>query len=343
MADQLFSINSGFYDSVDQDRLYSAEQMNMPYKRLVSNGVFATPQGTPSTDFQVTAAGGMTLQVAPGLGIAGDKWVENPGAVTITVPGNTATVGRIDSVILRTDTTTEARASSTVYRTGLASSTPAAPALDTSAGVSEYRIANVAVAASAVAITQADITDMRGSADCPWITSLINQVDTSVLLDQYRAAYADFMEEMEQRWQAYMDEAGEEYNLVMNLAKHESTFYTLLGTVTRVPINISVYDPSTDILQVFINGVMAGPGRYTIESDGSAINLTSGLPGGQRVDFVVLKSMIGGDLETALDEIQAVDEALNTRVPAAPTTAGTYALQATVTGSGTSYAWVSTS
>lgn len=338
MADQLFTINSGFYDSVDQDRLYSAEQMNMPYKRLVSNGVFATPQGTPSTDFHVTAAGGMTLQVAPGLGIVGDKWVENAGAVTITVPGNTATVGRIDSVILRTDTTTEARASSIVYRTGLASSTPTAPALDTSAGVSEFRLANVAVAASAVAISQADITDMRGSADCPWITALINQVDTSVLLAQYQAAYADFMEEMERRWTQYMEAAGGEYNLTMNLVKYEST-YTTSGDSSRViPIGISGFNRDTDILQVFINGILARPSMYTVVSN--YINLFNPLPAGQTVEIVVLKSLINANLDDALDMISQV----GARVPAAPLADGTYTLQATVTNGGSaSYAWVATS
>lgn len=337
MADQLFSINSGFYDSVDQDRLYSAEQMNMPYKRLVSNGVFATPQGTPSTDFQVTAAGGMTLQAAPGLGIVGDKWVENPGAVTITVPGNTATVGRIDSVILRTDTTTEARASSIVYRTGLASSTPTAPALDTSAGVSEYRLANVAVAASAVAISQADITDMRGSADCPWITALINQVDTSVLLAQYQAAYADFMEEMERRWTEYMEAAGGEYNLTMNLVKYESTYTTSAASTRVVPIGISGFNRGTDILQVYINGILARPSMYAVGSN--FITLTNTLPAGQTVEFVVLKSLINSNLDDALDMIEEV----GARVPTAPITDGTYTLQATVTDGAASYAWVAVS
>lgn len=337
MADQLFTINSGFYDSVDQDRLYSAEQMNMPYKRLVSNGVFATPAGTPSTDFQVTAAGGMNLEVAPGLGIVGDKWVENDAAVTITVPGNTATVGRIDSVILRTDTTTEARASSIVYRTGVASSTPAAPALDTSAGVSEYRLANVAVASSAVSISQADITDERGSADCPWITALINQVDTSVLLAQYQAAYADFMEEMERRWTEYMEAAGGEYNLTMNLVKYESS-YTTTSTTRHIPIMISQYNLQTDILLVFVNGIAARADQYTKGSN--FITLAQALPAGQKVDFVVLKSLINSNLDDALDMIDEV----GARVPAAPLTDGTYTLQATVTNGGSaSYAWVAVS
>lgn len=334
MADQLFTVNSGFYNSVDQDRLYSADQMNMPYKRLVSNGIFATPEGTPSTDMQVTAAGGMTLQVAPGNGIIGDKWFEVPAAVTITIPGNTATVGRIDSVIARVDKNTASRSGSIVYRTGTASASPAAPALDTAAGVAEYRLANVAVAASATSITQANITDMRGSAECPWITALINQVDTSVLLAQYQAAYADFMAEMERRWNQYMEAAGGEYNLTMNLVKYESGTTTQEET-QRIPIRIPAYNKNTDILQVFINGVYAGPNKYTDYQ--TYILLSNALPAGQTVRFIVLKSLINSNLDDALDMIDEV----GARVPAAPITDGTYQLQATVTDGVASYAWVS--
>ena len=70
MADQNFEVNCGFFDAMNNDRLYSADQMNRPYKRLVSNGVFATPQVTPSTDLQVvSAASGMNIKVKKGEGI----------------------------------------------------------------------------------------------------------------------------------------------------------------------------------------------------------------------------------------------------------------------------------
>ena len=40
MADTRYTVDSGFYDSVNQDRLYSADEMNMPYKDIISEGVF---------------------------------------------------------------------------------------------------------------------------------------------------------------------------------------------------------------------------------------------------------------------------------------------------------------
>jgi hypothetical protein len=182
MADQVFAVNSGFYDAVNSDRTYSADDMNRPYKRVVSNGVFATPKGTKSTDLQVVSANnGMQIIVKKGEGIFADKWFENSAAINITVPANTSTVPRIDSVIVQVDKRTSGRVGNIVYRTGTPSVNPTAPSINTVSNVIEYRLANVRVETGTTAITTAMITDRRGSADCPWVTSLIYQVDTSIL------------------------------------------------------------------------------------------------------------------------------------------------------------------
>ena len=33
MADQVFAVISGFYDAINEDRTYTADQMNRPYNR----------------------------------------------------------------------------------------------------------------------------------------------------------------------------------------------------------------------------------------------------------------------------------------------------------------------
>ena len=100
MADQMFQVNCGFFDSIDKDRLYSADEMNRPYKRIITNGVFATPEGTISNDLEVFCYGNnMQVVVSPGEGLFGDKWFQNPASLAITVPGNTNITPRVDSVI----------------------------------------------------------------------------------------------------------------------------------------------------------------------------------------------------------------------------------------------------
>lgn len=144
MSEQTFNVNCGFFDAVSGDRLYSADEMNRPYKRVISNGVFATPQGTPSTDLQVLSAGNeMNIIVKSGEGLFGDKWFENPSDITIQVPSNTQLVPRRDSVIVQIDKRTNGRTGNVIYRTGTPSSNPLPPDIGTVTNVIEYRVANI--------------------------------------------------------------------------------------------------------------------------------------------------------------------------------------------------------
>ena len=83
MSDTNYEINAGFFDSIDDDRLYSADDMNKPYHRLIGEGIFSSDG---SNDFQVSSADdGMNIIVAAGEGLLGDKWVENSSDFQITI------------------------------------------------------------------------------------------------------------------------------------------------------------------------------------------------------------------------------------------------------------------
>lgn len=316
MADTIIAAKAGFFDAVSDDRTYSADDMNMPYKKVISNGVFATQQGTPSTDLQVLTAGnGMGIIVSAGNAIIGNKWFELSSAQSITVANNAAIVPRIDSVIAQMDTRQAGRAGNIVYRTGAAASTPTAPAINQTSGVYELRLANIYVAAGATSILQSNITDMRGSADCPWVTSLINQVDTSVLFDQWAAAYRDlyasadaaitaYMTQAEADWDAFFENLTQDITAVANVLTLQNTVTATAGQ-TAFSIGIASYDSSTDVLMVFINGLMARASMYSV--NGSTVTLSNALAAGDTVTFVVFKSLVTSDLTTVQGLISALD------------------------------------
>lgn len=324
MADQIFNVNCGFFDSVNSDRLYSADDMNRPYKRVIANGVFATPVGTPSTDLQVLSAGsGMAVTVNPGEGMFAYKWFENSAAITITVPGNAESRPRIDSVIAQVDTRTAERVGSIVYRTGTPSTRPVPPEIGTVPGVEEYRIANILVAAGATVINQDAIADMRGSAECPWVTSLIRQVDTSVLFNQWQAAYAQYyatstadfeayMSEQEAKWEDFLETLTTELTVTTNIAMFTSS-HTVLSGETVIPIDIVSYDPSSDVLMVFRNGLKATEGiDYTINAQNRpTITLIGRVTAGTVIDFTVLKSLAVTEVETVLAALQRIDSEIS--------------------------------
>lgn len=304
MADQIFTVKSGFYDALDSDRVYSADDMNRPYKRVVSNGVFATPKGTPSTDLQVVAAGsGMQIIVKAGEGIFADKWFENPSDINVTVPDNTNTVPRIDSVIVQVDKRIGGREGNIVYRTGTPSAKPSAPAINKVTNVTEYRVANIRVEANVDTITTSAITDRRGSADCPWVTSLIYQVDTSTLYDQYAAAYEEYFKEEKERWEIWKSHLTEDLNVSMSLVKLTNTV-VVDSEVSSVGIGIPEYERFFDTLEVYVNGLKATE-TVQYDSDDFSVHFVAPLKIGQVVEFVVLKSVI---MTGGLDLIYEVDE-----------------------------------
>lgn len=319
MADQIFPVNCGFFDAVNNDRLYTANQMNLPYKRVIGNGVFATPAGTPSTDLQVSApGGGMSITVQPGEGIFAYKWYNNPAALSITVPPNTGTLQRIDSVIVQVDERVSGRVGNIVYRPGTPGNPPQPPEINTTDGVTEYRLANVSVPAGATAIDASMVNDLRGSVHCPWVTSLIQQVDTSTLFDQFNAAYTNqykaytldfeqYKAQQREAWEEFVKTLTDQITVSTNIITYKSSC-TITGPTTLVPINIPSFDPATDLLQVYINGLFANPGEKYVIVSSDEILLTNPIDAGNLVYFFVFKSVIGGDIESTVSMMQRMDE-----------------------------------
>ena len=306
MADQTFAVHCGFFDAIDSDRTYSADEMNRPYRRVISNGVFATPQGDPSTDLQVVESTGMNIICKPGEGLFADKWFENPSSIVITVPNNTSTVPRIDSVLVQVDTRTSGRVGNIVYRTGTPASSPVPPAINQIDGVVEYRLANIRVNAGVTSIMGRYITDRRGSSDCPWVTSLIYQVDTSTLYDQWQAAYAEYFEQEKAIWDAWYAQLTEDLDVSMTLDRHTNTVTTTAQTTGTIPIGLA-YNHNTDILEVYINGLRAVEGTHYIVVDDTSILVENQLQIGQTVTFVVMRSVISGSATNIMVLLQELE------------------------------------
>lgn len=300
MAEQVYNIRSGFYNAINKDRTYSADDMNKPYKRIVSDGVFCNPNGTPSEDFQVIATTGMVLNVKPGNGLVAHKWIESETITPIVVPGNTSLNSRVDGVFLQVDEST--RTGNIVYKTG--DITPAS-------GKTEYLIATVTVASGATSITQADIVDKRGDT-CPWVAALIEQPDMSTLWANFTAAYQQSYdafiaqqqagaEAIQQAWDDFFSQLTDELTMTMNIETLKNT-YTTTADETTIPIGIPSYSSGTDVLMVFINGLMADSSMYSVS--GSNVVLVNALPENNKVDFVVFKSLVTADQASTVSAIQ---------------------------------------
>ena len=284
------SFQCGFFNSIDGDRKYNAEQMNNPYHRLISNGVFANPNGTPSTDFQVQAFSGMTIKVKRGEGIFAGKWAKLDSDMMLTLQGD-AFNNAYYSVIIRIDTSEEIRAGSIFVRRGSLNF----PDLIQTEYIKEYRLANILIEGGAQQVTQADITDTRASSDCGFITHLLKQTDISATYIQWQAQFDEWFQNVK-----------ETLSTATLISSYTSRYVTTTQGETQIPIQISQYNRNLDILQVFVNGLRLIPEEeYTVDSN-SQITLAADVDINTPVSFIVYKSVDGSEAETVVNQVNTL-------------------------------------
>lgn len=286
------TIKCGFFNSINGDRRYTAEEMTRPYELLVSNGVFATQSGTPSDYLQVHADSGMNLIVKGGRGIFADKWFLLDGDMHMTVESAEVTLNRIDSIVVKVDLNESVRSASIIVKKGTPASTPMAPEVIRTALVQEYRLANIAVNAGVTAIQQLNITDTRGSDDCGWVTSLIQQVDTSTLYIQWQDAFDTWFKDVK-----------ETLSTSTLIRSYTSVYNTSVQDEKVIPINISQFNHNLDILQVYINGLMLIKDVEYTNGNDENITLKDAVDKGTPVSFVVYKSVDGSEAETVVQQV----------------------------------------
>lgn len=295
------AVTSGYFNSVNGDRLYNAEQMTLYFDGLISNGVYESI----GDKFQVTAGEGMSVNVGTGRAMIKSRWVKNDSALSLSIDEASTQYNRMDAVVLKYDAT--ARSISVVVKKGTETSgMPNAPDIVRTNDVYELWLATVRVMKNTAAITQAMITDFRTSSLCGYVTGLIKQVDTSTLFAQWQAAYEAYYAQATAAFDAYMAAKQDEFDTWFASLTSELRVDTTLhqyynavsvsGTTSEIMIGINDYDSNADLLLAFANGVyLIGGIDYTITGTGAAakINLQKPLIGANLVNFVVVKSVIG--------------------------------------------------
>lgn len=288
-------ITSGFFNSVNGDRLYNAEEMTTYFEGLVSDGVYANV----GEGLQVLAAGsGLNITVGTGRALVKMHWIKNDTRLPLTLSAADVQLDRIDAVILRCDLTDSVRDLSIEIKTGTPAGLPAAPEMVNTQTVKEMPLAFIKVPRRATTITQANITDTRPSTLCGWVTGLIEQVDTSNLFMQYLVAYENMLAQM-QAWQSQREAAfnlwfqslTDTLHVDTSIAKFESSYTTTAETKT-IPL-IPEY-AAGDVLLVHINGVLFMDGEeYSVNSNDNTIRLVKSITAGNTVTQILIKSMIG--------------------------------------------------
>lgn len=291
------TIRYGFFNSVSKDRKYDADDFNYLLRKLISNGVFASP----SNNLQVTAGTGMNIIIKKGEARLDWKWFISDSDEILQIDAADVSLNRMDRIVIRIDFT--ARTIGFAIKKGTGATNPIIPDIQRDTTMFELGLAVVSVPKQTTALTQSLITDTRLDAGvCGVVTGLIDQVDTTTLFNQYQTAF--------QEDRTFNNTA---FNTWFSGIKEQMSTSTLIRKFTNIitstagqkvfNIGISGYNTTLDILEVYINGLR------TVETidythDATQITLTKALDAGQQLEVVVWKSIDGANAITVIEKVE---------------------------------------
>lgn len=184
-------ITSGFFDSIDHDRRYNAEQVSSIFDGIVRDGIFMTIGG--KLQVRASSAENMNIIVSSGRCWFNHVWLLNDADLIMPVEISELLVDRIDAVVIDIDTSLSVRAGTIKIIKGEGSSSPQRPTLINEPGHYQYALAYISVKKDVSAILQADITNMVGSEPTPFVTGPLETIDATMLLAQWESQFQQFM------------------------------------------------------------------------------------------------------------------------------------------------------
>lgn len=179
---------SGFFNSVNHDRTYDADTFGSMFDGVINDGVFRTW----GDGMVVTAVGGMTVAVGTGRAWFNHTWTVVTADERLTLAASSPSMPRIDAVVLRVDKSTSVRRNRIYIKQGQASGSPSRPALENTATVREYVLADIRINNGATAISQSNITNQIGR-DTPFAELVNNTFDSANLIKQWESQFQDFI------------------------------------------------------------------------------------------------------------------------------------------------------
>lgn len=313
------AITSGFFDSVNGDRTYDADQMSNYFDGLVSNGVYESI----GDRFLVRSANnGMNITVGTGRAIVQSRWVKNDATETLTLDPSDVQLNRVDAVVLRLDT--NARDISLVIKKGTAvNGTPAMPAITRTESVYELYLAAVYVSKGATQPTS--ITDLRPSSYCGWVTGVVQQVDTSDLFNQWLLAYTRqfntfqaFIDDKEAAFNEWFTKLTKQLTVEAGMTKLQRVTWIGRGSdavvINEINSTLEDYDENSDILFVYMEGVYLTEGLdYTFDTmqiggyTFKLVSLDKAVDKSTQFTLVVLRSTPGKGVLVAGDATPDID------------------------------------
>ena len=218
------SLTGGFFNSKDHDRRYNAESISRLFDGIIEDGVYETY----GDKFIVRQASGMDVKIGSGRAWFDHCWILNDSKYRISIDSSEVVLDRLDTIVIDVDHSTSVRAVSFKVVRGIPASSPVAAELVNEEDHKQHPICRILVKAGATEITDANITNLVGTSECPFVIGVLKVLKADELLAQWASDYS--------QWKAANDNDFKKWQ-----ASEEAAFMEWLSDLT------GSIDPSSDV------------------------------------------------------------------------------------------------
>lgn len=182
------AVTSGFYNSLNGDRKYNAEDMSSLFDGIINDGVFATI----GQAFKVSPNSGNSIIVDIGKAWFNGKYVKNDALLPIDCSEAELLQDRYDAVVIEVDKSDSVRDGDIKVVFGTPSTEPVYPTLTKSEMVNQYPIAYILRPAGSTEITASNIINRVGTSECPYVTGLLSVMTIDNIVAQWEAQWDEW-------------------------------------------------------------------------------------------------------------------------------------------------------
>ena len=212
------TFRSGFWNSIDGDRTYSAEDMAIPFEGVITEGVFANWGDA----FKATVIDGSTIAIGSGKAWFGKKWVQNDSVYQMSINvSEYASSTEPRTVVVSLDLKVEpyyrfARFCTDEQRYYGSFGELLNAITDSNAGRNSLPLFAINFAAGDSSIQQSNITNLVGTSWCPYVTAPVQTITVDDIRGKWDASYNALMKDIVSNAQSKANEAESNFEASFN-------------------------------------------------------------------------------------------------------------------------------
>lgn len=182
---------SGFFDSVNGDRKYSAEDMGRLFDGILLDGVV---QGSGDGLRVYPQGSSMNVNIGTGNAYFNHHWYSNSSAMQKSIASANPVNGRYDAVVIELNLSRGGRYMRVTIIQGTPSANPVRPTMATGPELLQFPLAYIFVAPNTTYISASAIEDARGRDRTPWLTGIASNISLEGLTTQLSSQFNDWFQ-----------------------------------------------------------------------------------------------------------------------------------------------------